>query len=120
MPRNEETEWYDNLTRDLARHLEQIRKEVDDFEARVCREVLPLLVEAVDRATKPEQHAAQEVKFRELLRKYISYVYDCDGADFIEYGPVLAGVGVRFAADEWQQLRQLAGYEPEKDESSSE
>lgn len=68
MPRNEETEWYKKLTRDLAGHLERVRKEIDDFETRICREILPLLADAVDRATKPNDPKLWEVRMTRTVR----------------------------------------------------
>ncbi|MEN3329053.1 MAG: hypothetical protein V7638_3860 [Acidobacteriota bacterium] len=44
--------------------------------------------------------------YRNLLRKYIEHVQDCEGIDFIEFGQP-PGATVRFTDAEWRELQQL-------------
>ena len=61
--------------------------------------------------------------YRLLLKKYIDYVFECEGTNFIEYGPNNYRDGVRFSEEEWAELKRLDAEElptqPVSDASSS-
>lgn len=62
------------------------------------------------------EYVSQEGKFRWLLMKYIRHVHEEEGTDFLRFRDGTLSE-VEWTDEEWQQLRQLAGYEePETEE----
>lgn len=50
-----------------------------------------------------------EINYRELLRKYIEYVEECEGINFITDLPRTSPfVDVKFTKIEWEELNKLA------------
>ena len=52
---------------------------------------------------------ADQPDYRELLKKFIAYLQDVEGSDFITPHGLHADLGVQFTAEEWAELEALHG-----------
>jgi len=48
------------------------------------------------------------MNYKELLRKYIRYIYECEGTDFLDVLEKSDFINITFTEDEWDELLKLA------------
>jgi hypothetical protein len=81
-----------------------------------CRKVFKAYCEELnppwpvdENAPKPRTALAEKanVWYRDLLKKYIAHVHECEGVSYIEYGDSYGYHGRRFTAGEWKLLEEL-------------
>jgi hypothetical protein len=62
------------------------------------------------RRVKVREVSESEPDYRELFRKYIAYIVDCEGCDYIYPINLVDQSSVEFSADEWRAIEELSGY----------